>query len=47
MIFFNQCNIEQKITFLKNKKVNYIIDKQLWGNLNMVFKNNEYYIYKL
>lgn len=45
--FFNQCKLEQKIEMLKNKKVNFIIDNQKWKGLKPVFKNKEYYIYKL
>lgn len=37
----------EKIEILKSKKVTYIIDKEKWNTLELVFQNSKYYIYKL
>ena len=44
---FKICNELDKIKILKTKKVNFIIDKTKWTTLELVFKNSEFYIYKL
>ena len=44
---FKVSNEADKIEILKAKKVNYIIVKENWKTLKLVFKNSEYYIYKL
>lgn len=47
ILLFNQSDLDEQIKLLKDKKVNYIIDKKEWSNLNLQYKNKEYYIYKL
>ena len=44
---FNQSNYLDKVNILKTKKVNYIIDKQPWKTLQLVYQNKDYYVYKL
>ena len=44
---FNKSSYLQKITFLKQKKVDYIIVKNKWNSLNLIFRNKDYYVYKL
>ena len=44
---FKVSNEADKIEILKAKKANYIIVKENWKTLKLVFKNSEYYIYKL
>ncbi len=47
LILFNSSKQIQKIELLKKKKVNFIIDNQKWYGLKPIFKNKEYYIYKI
>lgn len=44
---FNGKDESGKLDILRSKKVNYIIVKEKWNIVNLVFQNAEYYIYKL
>ena len=44
---FKLSDENKKIEILKAKKVTYVIDKEKWNTLELVYKNSKYYIYKL
>jgi hypothetical protein len=44
---FQHYSQEEKLNFLKKKNVNYIVVEEKWNNLNLVYQNSEYFIYKL
>jgi hypothetical protein len=44
---YNALGINGKITFLKSKKVNYILDDTVWSGLILKKKIGEYYLYKI
>ena len=44
---FRKSNYDQKVAYLKLKKVKYVIDNKKWNSLALVFSNSDFYIYKL
>ncbi len=47
LMLFNKSDLIHKIAWLKSKNVTYIIDKEQWGSLVPIYKNEQYNIYKI
>ena len=47
LIKFQKANESEKISILHSKNVDYIIVREKWKTLKLVYNNSEYNIYKL